>query len=161
MLLRVAIDPDVGREIAGGREKPPTGLLLRHLRERCLLALGPGAGAAELISTFSRCGSAELAMLIGELLSNRLADSGEVASVVPMDQVETDAEVESWHKVAELLLMTQWRSDWLAEDRRTATPEVSSFRDALQCRAFVNLEETWNRWVDEGERREDVWRRST
>src|SRR5688500_14790298 len=116
MLLKVAIDPELGDELADGRSPNPGGLLLRHLRERCLIALGPGAGAAELLEAFAKCGSPDLANLMSLLLRDRVADAAATASIVSISELENADHVSSWTDIADLLILAQWRADYLEQE---------------------------------------------
>jgi hypothetical protein len=157
MLLRVAIDPYAGLEVAEGKHRPGR-LLARHLRERCLLVADSGQSLAELLDAFRRGGSVELAAVIEQLANHRYRpavvpkDAPPPVSVSDIDRVE---DVATWREIAHLLLLSQLRIDEIGHD--TVDPEVSTMREAHNSDAFDEVESRWAWTASAGTSRDEIW----
>lgn len=157
MLVRVAVDPYAGLELAEGDRRPGQ-LLVQRLRERCLLVTDSKKSLAELLDAFRRCGSAELAAVMEQLVSHRsrlaVARHGG-ATPVSLFEVERMEDVATWRDVAHLLLLSQMRAGEIGH--RRVEPETSTMREALNTDAFAEVESQWNWTAPAGTSRETIW----
>ena len=153
MLLRVGIDPDAPEDLGGTGPGP---LVLRYLRERCVLVSDSSAARASLIERLSH-GPQELRQALSLLLSSpsRCVDR---VGPLPIDQITEPEDVSSWIGVADLLLLAQYRADALAETGALLDPECSTFTGAANTRAFDLMFSSWERHAPVGESREVLWK---
>jgi hypothetical protein len=157
MLLNVGIDPTAGAELADGL-KGPGPSLIRYLRERCMLVVESDAAAGELQRAFQHTVSTEVAEAVMQLLQHRRVRSSPVATPVALKDLESLDEIESWRGFADLLLLAQWRLEYLDPQATPADPEIATLREAMNSDAVARVNDEWDRPVRSGESREDVWR---
>lgn len=160
VLLKVGIDPEAGLELAEG-VKGPGRILVRRLTERCVLVAESGASARQLQEAFRYARSAELSQVIALLIKTRLElpdGRGGSSLPVPIRRIESAQDVASWRDLADLLLISKLRAEWLDLQGGSTTPEVANLREALNADAFERIESDWRRTVPVGENRETVWR---
>ena len=152
MLLRVGIDPDAPEDLGGPGPGP---LVMRYLRERCVLVAESAAARASLIERLSH-GPQELQQALSLLLSSSSRCVDRVGPL-PIDQITEPKDVSSWTGVADLLLLAQYRAEALAETGALLDPECSTFTGAANTRAFDLMSSRWERHAPAGESREVLW----
>jgi hypothetical protein len=154
MLLKVGIDPDAGEELAVGLTKPGR-LLVRYLKERCLLVAEPES-AADLVRAFQGA-APELAQAITLLVGQRLTAPPE-PSPVPLRDIVSCEQVGSWEDAAELLVLAETRLTALVEEADgDIVPEVTSLLGALNSDAVFMVNEHWEAHLRKGTHRETIW----
>jgi len=156
MLLNVGIDPAAGAELADG-VKGPGRSLIRYLRERCMLVVESDAAAGELQRAFQQTVSAEFAQAVALLLQHRRVRSAPVPAPVALKDLESLDEIGSWLGFADLLLLAQWRLEYLEPQTTPVAPEIATLREAMNSEAMERVNEAWDKPVLLGEKREDVW----
>lgn len=152
MLLRVAVDPEAPLDI-GGRGPGP--LLIRYLRDRCVLVFDSDVSRAHLARSLVEL-PAELRQVVLGLLDRR-AETVPDTGPVPLQDLTEVAEVVTWAELADVLLLAEFRASALDEEGAALRPEYATFRDALHTSAFDNLADRWERHAPMGTSREELW----
>lgn len=152
MLLRVAVDPDAPLDLGG---RLPGGLLVRYLRDRCVLVFESDESRAALARSSLEL-PIELRQVVLGLLDRR-TETMRRQGTVPLQDLTEASQVATWQELADLLLLAEVRASALDEHSGDLQPEYTTFRDALHARAFDTLADRWQRHAQMGTDREQLW----
>lgn len=156
-MIKVAIDPDVGKEAVVDARSNLSALSLRCLAERCLLVSESAEAAAQLLRSFSES-PLELKGLVQQLLQHRMLVPYPEAPPTPISELEATEDLESWRSSADLLLLGAARDEYLREFSVAVSPEHVGVRDFMNAAVVERTYAAWDRSVKSGEARESVWR---
>lgn len=160
MLARVGLDPEIASELALGA-KGPGALLIRHLRERFVLVAESDKALADLRRAFALVQDPTVRAAVAELARrcSVLEASDGATPPVALQALDDPELVTTWRGLADLLLLAEYRFDSLEGEGEYVDPEIASLRAALHTRVFDRLDELWDRSVQKGESRNEVWQR--
>lgn len=157
MFLRVALDPDAGPEILQSRSRIPGAILVRYLRERCLISLDAQTSVGSILSSLDGPGLTELRAVFVELLQSRSVRYPDVTAV-PIGDCETAEQTATWSELADLLLLAAYRMDEIDPRRASRLrPELSTLGDMLHTDTAAMVDELWAQFVAAGTSRERAW----